>query len=63
MRFAFIFKPLLIQIGNFVEEFVTVNSQLIDDLLKNRLNLHEGIKTAPALVCHDLLETLDYFDD
>jgi hypothetical protein len=58
----FFFKYLLIEISNLIKELVAINSQLIDDLLKDRLNLHEGVEATAGLLAHDLLQGFDYIN-
>ena len=54
---------LLVGVRNFVEEAITINSELVDDPLNDWLHLHEG-KYAPAnLLVEDFdAETQEFHD-
>lgn len=58
-----IVSNLLVQVSQLIEELIAIYCQLIDDLLKNRLNLHEGIETPTGLSVHDVLDGLNNFNN
>lgn len=52
--FHFLVEPGLIKISDLVEESVTVNRELIDDLLDDWLYLHESVDSTANLLIQDL---------
>jgi len=47
---SFFFEELIIFLSQVIEEFVSIDGQLIDDLLDQRSHLHESVDSATDLL-------------
>ena len=56
MRIWFLLEQSIILAGHFIEEIVTINSQLVDDLLDHWFNCHEGVDTSTNLLVDQVLQ-------
>ena len=54
-------KPSLVQVSHLIKEAVTVNGQLIDNLLNDRLHLHKRVDPTTDLLIQDLKDDSQEF--
>ena len=57
------FEQRIVFVGHFIEELICIDSQLVDDLLYDRLHLHEGVHAAAYLLVDQILENGDQLGD
>jgi hypothetical protein len=53
---SFFFEELIILLSQVIEEFVSIDGQLIDDLLDQRSHLHESVDSTTDLLVEKVLQ-------
>ena len=59
VRGSFLLEQSIVFVGHFIEKLICIDSQLIDDLLYDRLHLHESVHATAYLLVDQILENGD----